>query len=127
MPIGLSQGNAQYTAINTAGTTTLNPGQSGTPGIGQQGSLPASFGALYGVSQVSAGTSFAFTVYDIVPNTPAQIAASGTGSQTSTLMNGTGTAGQVFAAGIQGEGIRYKGALVVVTAGTPGLVNVSWD
>ena len=127
MPIGLSQGNSQYTAISTAGTTTLNPGQAGVPGPGAQGSLPTSFGALDGVSQVSAGTGFGFTLYDIVPNTPAQIAASGTGSQTNTLMNGTGTAGQVFPAALAGVGLRYKGALIAVTTGTPGSINVSWD
>lgn len=120
-------GNCQYTAISTAGTTTLNPGQAGVPGPGAQGSLPTTFGVLYGVSQVSAGTGFAFTVYDIVPNTPAQIAASGTGSQTNTLLNGTGTAGQSFPAGISDEGVRYKGALVVVTSGTPGAINALWD
>lgn len=114
-------GNCQYTPISAAGTTTLNPGQAAA-----QGSLPTTFGVLYGVSQIAAGTAFAFTVYDLVPGTPAQLAA-GTNTVTNTLLNGTGTAGQGFPAGLQGEGVRYKGALVVVTAGVPGAINALWD
>lgn len=118
MPIGLSWGNSRYTPLNTAGTTTLNPGQAGP--------IPSSFGALYGFSVVAAGTGFGVTLLDCIPGTPAQIGA-GTNTVTNTLMNGTGTAGQSFPAGIQGEGVRYQGALIAVTTGTPGVVNVLWD
>lgn len=113
MPLLLGEGNCQYTALSTAGTSTLNPGQASGP--------PTSFGVLYGVSQISAGTSFAFTALDIVP------ASGSVAASTNTLMNGTGSAGQSFTAGIGGVGVRYKGALVFVTTGTPGLINALWD
>lgn len=113
MPLQLGEGNGQYTAISTAGTSTLNPGQASGP--------PTSFGVLYGVNQVAPGTSFAFTVLDIVPQ-QGSVAV-----QTNTLMNGTGSANQQFNGGVPGVGVRYKGALVVVTTGTPGLINVLWD
>lgn len=113
MPAPLYQDNCQYTAINTAGTTTLNPGQAG--------GLPTSYGDFYGVTQIAAGTSFAFTVYDIVP------AIGAAAITTNTLLNGTGSAGQVFTPGPNAIGVRYKGALVVITTGTPGLINALWD
>lgn len=113
MPVLPGIGNCQYTAISTAGTTTLNPGQASGP--------PTSFGVLYGVAQVAAGTGFAFTVYDIVPAAGQQAAS------TNTLINGTGSAGQFFDAAAPDVGMRYKGALVVVTSGTPGLINACWD
>ena len=106
-------GNCQYTPINTAGTTTLNPGQPGNPAIDP--------GVFYGVEQLAPGTGFLFTVYDIVPATPNAAVS------TNTLLNGTGSAGQVFAPGPAGIGVRYRGALVVVTAGTPGAINALWD
>lgn len=112
MPLELGQGNCQYTGINTAGTSTLNPGPAGAP---------TTFGVFYGVATLAAGTGFGYTVYDIVPAV-AQVAAS-----TNTLMNGTNTAGVVQAPGQPGVGVRYKGALVVVTSGTPGLINALWD
>jgi len=106
MPANLGQGNCQYTALTTAGTTTINPGGTGVA------SQP---GVLYGMLEVSAGTVFAATFYDIV------------GTATSTLLSGTGTAGQNIPAGPPGIGVRYRGALVVVTSGTPGLINALWD
>jgi hypothetical protein len=114
MPLQLGEGNCQYTALNTAGTTTLNPGQASGP--------PTSFGVLYGMSVVSAGTAFACTLLDIVPAQGSAIAA-----QTNTLLNGTGSAGQNFPAGLAGVGVRYRGALVAICAGTPGLINALWD
>lgn len=114
MPVLPGIGNCNYTPITSAGTTTLNPGQAAGP--------PTSFGVLYGVSQVSAGTGFGFTVYDIVPAQGAAVPA-----QTNTLINGTGTAGQFFDAAAPDVGMRYKGALVVVTTGTPGVLNACWD
>jgi hypothetical protein len=113
MPLQLGEGNCQYTPIVSAGTTTLNPGQASGP--------PTSFGVLYGVSQLGAGTGFGFTVYDIVPGR-GQVAAA-----TNTLLNGTGSANQNFPAGVPGIGVRYQGALVVVTVGTPGVINALWD
>jgi hypothetical protein len=115
MPQVLSAGNLQYTVINTAGTTTLNPGQAS--GVASQ---PGVFGGMVAVAQ---GTSWAFTAYDIIPATPGGAAAG-----TNTLLNGTATAaGQQFAAGLVGENVRYRGALVIVTSGTPGIFNAQWD
>ena len=121
-------GNAQVTALTTAGTTTLNPGQPGMVGstLGQSGNLPAEQGVLYGLDTVAAGTAFACTVVDIVPPTLAQFNA-GTSTQTFTLLSGTGTAGQSLQAGVPGFGVRYKGALVAITTGTPGIINALWD
>lgn len=107
MPAQLGVGNCQYTAISTAGTTTLNQGQAGP--------IAASPGVLYGLVTVDAGTGFAATVLDIL------------GSTTNTLMSGTGSAGQRFPAGLEGVGVRYRGALVVVSSGTPGKINALWD
>lgn len=107
-------GNCQYTPISTAGTSTLNPGQASGP--------PTSAGVFYGILQVAAGTGFGFTVLDVVPAQGSAIAV-----QTNTLLNGTGTAGQYFPVASQGVGVRYKGALLVVTTGTPGLINADWD
>lgn len=115
MPQVLGAGNLQYTAISTAGTTTLNPGQAS--GVASQP------GVLGGVVAVGLGTSWAFTVYDIIPATPG-----GTPPGTNTLLNGTATAaGQAFPAGVPGFNPRYRGALVVVTSGTPGVFNALWD
>ena len=115
MPQVLSAGNLQYTVLSTAGTTTLNPGQ----GQGVQ-SQPGVFG---GVLVVAVGTTWAFTAYDIIPASPGGAAAS-----TNTLLNGTATAaGQQFPAGLVGENVRYRGALVIVTSGTPGIFNAQWD
>jgi hypothetical protein len=121
-------GNSQYTALTNTGTTTLNPGQPSQVGAppGQSGNLPASFGVFYGLETIAAGTGFGATVYDLVPPTLAQYNA-GTSTQTLTLLNGTNTAGVSQAAGLAGVGVRYKGALVVVTTGTPGQINALWD
>lgn len=113
MPALLGVGNCQYTAISTAGTTTLNPGQPGP--------IAPSPGVLYGLQQIAAGTSFAATVVDIIPATAV------TAITTNTLLSGTGTAGQRFVAGLEGVGVRYRGALVVVSSGTPGQINALWD
>lgn len=119
MPQNLSQGNCQYVPLNTAGTTTLNQGQQAA-GVGQ----PSTFGVLYGVATIAAGTSFGVTLYDII--TPTGLGTN-TATVTNTLMSGTNTAGAVQAAGLAGVGVRYKGALVAVAAGTPGLLNVLMD
>jgi hypothetical protein len=113
MPLQLGEGNGQYTAISTAGTATLNPGQASGPAT--------SFGVFYGVNQVAAGTGFGFTVLDAIP------AQGAIAAQTNTLMNGTGTAGQQFNGGVPGVGLRYRGALLVVTTGVPGIINALWD
>ena len=115
MPQILGNGNLQYTPISTAGTTTLNPGQSA--------GVQSACGVLGGVIAVALGTTWAFTAYDIIPATPG-----GAASSTNTLLNGTATAaGQVFQAGVNGDCVRYRGALVVVTSGTPGIFNALWD
>lgn len=113
MPALLGVGNGQYTAISTAGTTTLNPGQAGP--------IASQPGVLYGMTQIAAGASFAATVLDIIP------ASGATAITTNTLLSGTGTAGQRFVAGLEGVGVRYRGALVVVSSGTPGQINALWD
>jgi hypothetical protein len=116
MPQVLGVGNLQYTVLSTAGTTTLNPGQAS--GVQSQ------CGVLGGFVAVANGTNFAFTAYDILP--PAT--PGGTSAGTNTLLNGTATAaGQQFPAGLNGDNVRYRGALVVVTAGTPGVFNALWD
>jgi hypothetical protein len=121
MPAPLYQGNCGYTPITAAGTTTLNPGPAAGPGVGL--ASPATFGAFYGASWYATGTTFAITVYDVQTT----VNQNGTTTVTNTLMNGTGTAGQVISAGPPGVGVRYKGALVCVTTGTPGGINALWD
>jgi hypothetical protein len=119
-------GNSQYTTIAANGTTTLNQGQTGIPGVGQQGTLPTSFGVFYGANLIALGTAPVLNVYDIVsPN----FQGTNTATVTNTLMSAAGTAaGQAFAAGVSSVGVRYKGALVAVTTGTAaGTWNLSWD
>lgn len=116
MPALLGVDNCQYTAISTAGTTTLNPGQAGP--------IASQAGILYGLQQIAPGTSFAATVLDIIP--PSNIGTNTTVT-TNTLLSGTGSAGQRFVAGLEGVGVRYRGALVVVSSGTPGQINALWD
>lgn len=140
MPLLLSESNCQYTPIvggtNTS-TTTLNPGQSGVPGPGQQGQQPSSFGVFYGASVLSLGTSTTtgtgtggvaqvVNAYDVVPPTGL---GTNTATLTNLLMNGTATAPAVIQAGVPGIGLRYKGALVLTVAGgaTPGTTNALWD
>lgn len=107
MPALPGVGNCQYTPISTAGTTTLNPGQASGP--------PIQPGVLYGMQQLTPGTNFGALFLDIF------------GTTTNTIITGTGTAGQIFPAGVPGFGVRYRGALVVVTSGTPGALNALWD
>jgi hypothetical protein len=80
-------------------------------------------GVFYGGLVVSAGTSFSLAVYDIVP-------AQGNNAITTTTLFALSTAtaaGQSLSANGYGPGPRYRGALVAVTAGTPGLLNLYWD
>jgi hypothetical protein len=119
VPVQLSQGNAQYAVLTTAGTYTLNPGPTPGPGV----AFPGPPGAYYGAYVSTFGTSPVFAVYDIVP-------AHGTVAlATNLLHNGTGTAvNQSFSpAGNAALGIRYQGALVVVVTGTANALNVLWD
>lgn len=119
MPQVQGQGNCQYTVLNTAGTTTLNPGpqQPPAPSI-----VPSQICVFFGLECIAPGTTFAVTVYDITPATPGGAAAG-----TNTLLSGTGTAGQFFAPGAAGVGVRVRGALVAVATGTPGAYNALWD
>jgi hypothetical protein len=88
-------GDGQYTAITTNGTTTLN-GPAGQTG-----------GVYYGAQLYALGTSPVITVYDVV------------GTNTQQIMNGTGTAAnQNFTPLGSSLGVRCKGNIVVVTAGT---------
>ena len=123
----IGQGNCQYTALTTAGTTTLNPGSPlGQSTAGQNvfgGGGPQESGVLYGMLELAAGTTFAATFYDIITT----VTGTGTATVTNTLLSGTGTAGQNIPAGPPGIGVRYRGALVVVTSGTPGVINALWD
>jgi hypothetical protein len=118
VPVTLSQGNAQYSVLTTAGTYTLNPGPTPGPGV----AFPGPPGAYYGSYVSTFGTSPVFTVYDIVP------AHGSVAVATNILANGTGTAvNQSFTPTGQSIGIRYQGALVVVTTGTANGLNVLWD
>lgn len=116
MPQVLGVGNLQYTVLNTAGTTTLNQGPAS--GVASQP------GVLGGVVAIAVGTTWAFTLYDILPPALPGRASAGT----NTLLNGTATAAnQQFAAGLNGDNVRYLGSLVAVTSGTPGIFNALWD
>jgi hypothetical protein len=117
MPPPLFQGNCQYTALTTAGTTTLNTGQPAGP------ANPAMFGVLYG-AVIAPGTTFAVTFLDVIQPTTI---GTNTATVTNTLMSGTGSAGQLFTPAPAGVGVRYRGALVAVTTGTPGIINALWD
>lgn len=118
MPIQMSQGNCQYTAINTIGTTTVNQGR-------QDGRLQAHPSAYYGYLITGTGTAvMGVAVLDIFPVQT----GTGTVTTTTTLVSGTGTAlNQIVPAGPAGLGIRVKGSLVVVTTGTAGTVLTLWD
>jgi hypothetical protein len=108
MPALLGVGNAQYGVISTNGTTTLNSGPAS--GVASQP------GAFYGAALLALGTAPTLNVVDIV------------GTSTFQLMTASGTAaGQTFAAG-PNIGVRYRGALVVISAGTAaGTWNALWD
>lgn len=113
MPALLSVGNGQYTPVSTIGTQTLNQGQPGP--------VAPHPGVLYGYIATSTGTAGMVVTYlDVIPT--------GTSSTTNTLMVGTATApGQILQAGVPGVGIRYRGALILVTTGTAGGGNSLWD
>lgn len=115
MPALQGVGNCQYTALTTAGTTTLNASQSQSSASGP----PSGAGVFYGFYEVAPGTNFAATALDIV--------VAGTNTTTTTLANGTGTANQFFGPAGGGIGVRYRGALVSVQTGTPGQINALWD
>lgn len=92
---------ANYTVINTTGTTTV-----------------ASGGGLYfGALCISNGTSFTLTAYDISGTTTNTLAPQVTGTQ----------GNQQGAPGPSGLGVRFVGALVVITTGTAGQFNCLWD
>lgn len=102
-----SPGCANYTTINTAGTTTVDALAGG--------------GIYFALNCLSVGTSWTATAYDIyvtgtTTNTGQLIA-----TQTATAVGAQGGAGPA------GLGVRYNGSLVVVTTGTPGSWNVLWD
>ena len=101
MPAPLYQGNCQYTPTSTAGTTTVNQGG----------------GMYYGAVFIQNGTSFTYVAYDIYGTTTNQLTATTTAS-------GSGPQVQPAPPPL---GVRYRGALVVVTGGTPGIVNTLWD
>jgi hypothetical protein len=115
MPASQGIGNCQYTVVTTVGTATINTLQGSVfptiPGAG--------VGVLYGANETAAGTTYGITMVDIV--------VAGTTTSTNTLMNGTGTAGQILYPGPAGIGVRYKGSLVAITSGTAGSINVLWD
>jgi hypothetical protein len=128
VPVTPSLLNAQYTAIATAGTTTINANQ-GAQGQGVGVAIP---GALYGVNFTNLGTATgtftaaipAVNIYDIIP------AQGNNAVTTNTLMVASGAALGSVAAGIYSIGVRYRGALVAVTTvtnGTAGALNVLWD
>jgi len=101
-----SPGCANYSVVNTAGTTTIDA---------------SGGGILYGFNAIAVGTTWTIAPYDIY--------VVGTTTNTGT-MHATHTA---TATGFQGNpgsggtGVRYNGNLVVVTTGTPGVWNVLWD
>lgn len=100
-----SPGMANYTYINTTGTTTLK-----TTG-----------GVYYGLNCIALGTAWTAVPYDVN--------VSGTTTTTNNL-NATSTATAVGFQGVPGPGgtgVRFTGSLAVVTGGTAGGWNVLWD
>lgn len=97
---------ANYTPVNTAGTTTIDS---------------SGGGILYGFNAISVGTLWTITAYDVyvtgVTTNTNQLVATQTAATTGFQGN----------PGSGGTGVRYNGNLVVVTTGTPGLWNVLWD
>lgn len=117
MPALLGVGNANYSVLNTTGTSTLNPGSGGA--------VASQPGVLYGMVTIAPGTTFAAAFYDIIAPPPGGTSTTTTTNQL--MASSAGTAGQAFAAGLAGVGVRYRGALVVVTSGTAGQINALWD
>lgn len=122
MPPPLFLNNGQYTPISTIGTQTLNPGTqeiTGTP----QAPLGQQVGVLYGFLSLSTGTAgMTVTYLDIYT----VVSGIGTSTVTNTLLSGTPTPGSTLPSNIA-VGIRYRGALVLVTSGTAGAGNSLWD
>jgi hypothetical protein len=94
-------GLANATALTTAGTTTVDA---------------TGMGVFYGFNVVSVGTSFTAQAFDVL----------GTSSLALTGTNTATAVGQSFSPGPI-AGVRYGGNLVVVTSGTPGIINTLWD
>lgn len=90
-----------YTAITTAGTTTV----------------ASNGGVFYGLNVVSIGTAFTAVSYDIQGTTTNNIVGISTAAA-------LGVLGGAAPAGV---GVRFTGSLVVVTAGTAGQYNALWD
>lgn len=119
MPANLSQGNCQYTPFAATGTTTVSPG------VPVGSGAPSNPNVLYGAYVAAPGTTFSINVFDV-------IRPSGLGTNTATtsnlIMSGTGTAvGQTFTPMGAPMGVRLKGDMVAVLAGTPGQINLGWD
>lgn len=109
------EGNCGYTPSGTLGTQTLNPGPA-APGLGQAANPQ---GVLYGYVMNSAGTAgMGVTFLDVIP---------GATVTTNTLLSGTLTAAGQSLQALNGVGIRYRGALILVTTGTAGAGNSLWD
>ena len=104
-----SPGCANYTAVTTAGTSTIKP----TGGI------------FYGFVAVATGTSFTITPYDIYTTVTGTSTTTTTSQMYATSTAGAATGSINITAGA--AGVRINGQLVVVTAGTPGQWNILWD
>lgn len=101
-----SPGCANYTPLNTAGTTTIDS---------------SGGGILYGFNAINTGTTWTITAYDVY--------VTGTTTNTNQMIATQTAAATGFQGnpGSGGTGVRYNGSLIVVTTGTPGLWNVLWD
>ena len=104
-----SLGCANYTAITTAGTSTIKP----TGGI------------FYGFVAVANGTAFTITPYDIYVNVTGTSTTTTTSQMYPITTAGTPSSSINITAGA--AGVRINGQLVMVTTGTPGQWNVLWD
>lgn len=123
MPGPIFQGNCNYTPISTIGTQTINPGSPEIVG-GQPLPQGQTYGVLYGFTLTSAGTAATVVTYLDIYVT---LSTAGTTTVTNTLLSGTASAAGNNV-GVSGSyGIRYRGALVLVTSGTAGAGNSLWD
>jgi len=104
-----SPGCANYTAITTAGTSTVKTGG----------------GIFYGFVAVATGTAFTITPYDIYVSVTGTTTSTTTTQMYATSTTGGATSSINITAGA--AGVRVNGSLVVVTTGTPGQWNVLWD